>query len=548
MGVIRSLLAFVVVVLITTSLVAGNAVIAVDRTAANEEFVTSTLEEEDAYAEIQSVASDEAAGQVDQSDIPVSIDTRAVVNDTLEQSYLQNQTEANVRRAFAFLEGDSEDLNLSVDLAPVKRSIADVVEDRIANQSVGELIDIVSEDRDLSTEVAGIGIDLRIVANLSEGPESYNDARESFRNDIRDAVVERLASESYNESVNNQEYDPLLQLVIEDYDPSNYTEDEKATLVDDRESEIKTELEAEIQANRGDEISNQVDQQLQEINTQINNAVADEVESTLADSDYSQVSEPATELLVVGANGLTSNQSYSEFDSDLSTAKANLASNVSIIVRNRLDEQVDDRFDLLNNDQISDADRAEIESAAENARDGYGTLGLLTFVLPIVSLVLIGLLYLITRSFSTTAILSGIPALLVGGATYAVASAAPGEIESPVRSELQGSDVPENVVDLLLGITEQVLGVVAGQSLVLALVGVGLIVAGIANSVRNRGSGGEETEMYSDGGRSDGEMDGDGGGGDDEDYNETETIMDPEPGGASDSGGGDDEDGSLNSE
>ena len=555
MGVIRSLLAFVVVVLITTSLVAGNAVVAVDRTAANEAFVTSTLEEENAYAEVQSIASEEAAGQIDRSDVPVSIDTRAVVNDTLEQSYLQNQTEANVGRAFDFLDGDSERLNVSVNLAPLKSNVADVVEDRIANQSVGELIDIVSEDRDLSTEIAGVGIDLRVVGNLSAGPESYDDARESFRNDIRDAVLERLASESYNESVNNQEYDPLLQLVIEDYDPSNYTEEQKATLVDDRESEIKTELEAEIQAERGDEISNQVDQQLQDINDQVNDAVADEVESTLADSEYSRVSGPATELLVVGVDGLTSNQSYSEFDSDLSTAKANLASNVSIVVRNRLDEEVDDRFDLLNNDQIDADQRTQIESAAENARDGYDTLGLLTLVLPIVSLVLIGVLYLITRSFSTTAILSGVPALLVGGGTYAAASAASGGFESSVRTELQGSEVPENAIDLLLGITEQVLGVVAGQSLILAVVGAGLLVAGVANSVRNGGSGGEKTETNTDDGGGDR---GTGGGngsvetraGDDEDYNETETILDPEADGVSDSGApnSNDGDGTLNSE
>jgi hypothetical protein len=470
-------------VLITTSLVAGNAVVAVDRTAANEEFVTSTLEEENAYTEIQTVASEEAAGQIDQSDIPVSIDTRSVVNDTLERSYLQNQTEANVRRTFAFLDGDSERLNVSIDLAPLKSNVANVVEDRIANQSVGELIDIVSEDRGLSTEIAGVGIDLRIVANLSEGPESYNETRESFRADIRDAVVERLANESYDESVNNQEYDPLLGLVIEDYDPTNYTEAEKATIADEREGEITTELEAEIQAERGDEISNQVNQQLQDINSQINENVAEEVESSLSDSEYSEVSGPATDLLVVGVDGLTSNTSYAEFDSELSTAKADLASNISIIVRNRLDEEVDDRFDLLNNDQIDADQRANIERGAENARDGYGTLGLLTLLLPAVSLGLIGLLYLIIRSFSTTAVLSGIPALVVGSGTYAVASAAPGEIESSVQSELQGSDVPDGAIDLLLGITEQVLAVVSGQSLILALVGGVLIVAGIVVSV-----------------------------------------------------------------
>jgi hypothetical protein len=208
------------------------------------------------------------------------------------------------------------------------------------------------------------------------------------------------------------------------------------------------------------------------------------VESSLSDSEYSEVSGPATDLLVVGVDGLTSNKSYEEFDSELSTAKADLASNISIIVRNRLDERVDDRFDLLNNDQVDADQRAQIESAAEDGKNGYGTLGLLTLLLPIVAIGLVGLLYVITRSFSTTAVLSGIPALLVGGGTYAVASAAPGEIESSVRSELQGSDVPDGAIDLLLGITEQVLAVVANQSLLLAIAGAVLIVAGIVVSIQ----------------------------------------------------------------
>jgi hypothetical protein len=468
MGVIRSLLAFVVVVLITTSLVAGNAVVAIDRTAANEEFVTSTLAEENAYTEVQTVASEEAAKQINESEIPVSIDTRAVVNDTLERSYLQNQTEANIERTFDFLEGNSDRLNVSIDLAPLKSNVADVVEDRIANQSVGELIDIVSEDRDLSTEIAGERIDLRIVANLSEGPESYNETRESFRNDIKEALID----EAYQERSN----DELLRLIGED--PDQYSESEKEQIVNEREGEIKQAIENESGVENG------VDEQLQNINDQVNNAVAEEVESSLADSEYSAVSGSATDLLVVGVDGLTSNKSYEEFDSELSTAKADLASNISIIVRNRLDERVDDRFDLLNNDQVDADQRAQIESAAEDGKNGYGTLGLLTLLLPIVAIGLVGLLYVITRSFSTTAVLSGIPALLVGGGTYAVASAAPGEIESSVRSELQGSDVPDGAIDLLLGITEQVLAVVANQSLLLAIAGAVLIVAGIVVSIQ----------------------------------------------------------------
>jgi hypothetical protein len=487
MGVIRSLLAFVVVILITTTLLAGNAVVAVDRTATNEEFVTTTLEEEDAYGTVQSAAGDQVTDQVAETDLPVDIDARRVINDTLTRSYLRNQTEANVNRTFRYLEDDIDELNLSVNLAPLKTNVATTVEDRIREQSVGELIDIIAENEEsLSTEIAGIGIDLRIVANMSEDQESYQGARESFRADIRTAVVERLANESYQESVDNEEYDLLLAPVIDDYDPSEYSQAEKATLAEEREDDIKAELRNEIQAERGDDIDAEVDEQLRSINDEVSATVADAVQSSLEGGQYEPVSEPATEMLVVGVEGLTTNKSYEEFDAELTTAKNDLAANVSVIVRNRLDDEVDDRFDLLRNDEISEQDRAEIQRAAADTKDGYGGFQLLVLAFPLAVLVLIGLLFLLTRSVSTTALLSGVPMALVGGLTYGVAAISPDRIESQVEPELRANSVPENVIDLLLGIVEQTLAVVAGQSLMLALLGVGLIIAGVI--FRTRGS------------------------------------------------------------
>jgi len=479
MGVIRSLLAFVVVVLITTSLVVGNAVVAVDRTAANEEFVTSTLEEEDTYTTVQSIASEEAAARIENVDLPAPVtnDTRADINDTLERAYLKSQTEANIGRVFAYLEGERDRLNVSVNLAPLKENFTTLIENRIANASRGELLDIVAENDDLSTEVAGEEISLKeTIANMSENETLYN--RERSR--VRERAITRAVNESYDTAVEDGEYDPLLALVIEDYDPRNRTEEEKATEVEDREPEIKAELEAEARAG-GDVVD--VDEQLREINAQAKESANATVEGSLSRTEFESALGPATTMAALTIDGLTTNQSYAEYDDGMSAAQADLAANISTTVRNRLDDEVEDRFDLLRNDRISDSERAEIRSAAEDARDGYGNFDLIVLLFPLVLIVLIGVLYLITRSFPTTAVLSGIPALLVGGVTYAVASAAPDEIEPEIRSELAGSEGPEGVIDPILGVTEQVLAVVSTQSLVIAVVGVGLIAAGIVVSV-----------------------------------------------------------------
>jgi hypothetical protein len=481
MGIIRSLFAFVVVILFTTSLIAGNAVVAVDRTAANEEFVTSTLEEENTYATVQSIASDEATAQIEDVDLPPAVtnNTQEDINDTLERAYLKDQTETNVRRVFAYLDGDRDRLNISVDLAPLKENFTSLIEDRIANVSRGELLDIVAENDDLSTEIAGEQISLkRTIANMSENETLYN--QEQTR--IRDRAINLAVNESYDQSVADEEYDPLLALVIEDYNPDNRTQEEKADLVEERETEIKAELEAETRAGGDSGVDVDVDQQLRDINQQATESANATVEGALSGTEFESTSGPATSMAALTIDGLTTNQSYAEYDSRMSAAQADLAAEVSVIVRDRLDQEVDDRFDLLRNDQVSDADRTEIQNAAENARDGYGSLDLIALLFPLASLALIGLLYLITRSVPATALLSGIPALLVGGATYAVASVAPDEADSRIRSELQGSEVPEDVIDLALGITEQVLTVVSTQSLIIAAVGAVLIVAGIVVS------------------------------------------------------------------
>jgi len=471
MGVIRGVLGVVVVLLLTISLVAGHAAVAVDRTAANEEFVTTTLEEEQAYTKLQSIAGDQAADQVERTDLPVEIDARRIVNDTLRREYLRNQTEANVNRTFRFLEGDSEELNVSVNLVPAKENVAGAVEREVRDRSVGELLDIVTASQNLSTEVEGVQLDLRIVANMSESPEAYNESRESFRADIRQQVINRTYEDRSN--------DELLRLIGEN--PEQYNESQKERIVRQREGEIKRAIRNES----SEAIDDGVNETLAAINDEISSAVGSTVQESI-DPRYDPVAEPATNMLVTGVEGLTTNKSYAEFDSELSADKSNLAGNVSTVLRNDLDSRVDDRFDLIEDSPgIDDGERQQLRNQLQSAQTRYQQFDLLVLVLPLVSLGLIGLLFLITRSISTTALWSGLPMAIVGGGTYALATVAPGAIESQVESELSGSEVPEAAVDLALGVVDQTIAVVAGQSLLLALLGVGLIVGGVALRASN---------------------------------------------------------------
>ena len=466
MGVIRSFLGFVVVVLLTTSLVAGNAVTAVDRTAMNEEFITTTLEEERAYTTVQSIAGEQAATQVESADLPVEIDARRAVNETLTRAYLKNQTEANVNRTFRFLQEDTDSLNASVNLLPVKENIAALVETRIRELTVGELIDIITDSQDLSTEIGNVSVDLRVVSDMSEGPDAYNESREEFRADIREQVVNRTYRDRSN--------DELLSLIGED--PNQYNESEKERIVNEREGEIKTAIRNES----GDTIDEGVNEVLASLNDQVTTSVAPVVNDSLS-SRYAPVADPATNMLVAGVEGLTArNKSYAEFDAELSQSKSNLAENVSVVALAELDSRVDDRYHLIqNSEQLSDSERDRLRNNLQQAQTRYSRAKLVASLVWFVPLALIGLLFLITRSLSTTALLSGLPMAVVGGGTYAVATAAPGLIESRVRSELSAGELPEGTLELMMGIVEQVLGVVASQSLLLGLLGAGLLVGGV---------------------------------------------------------------------
>lgn len=468
MGLARSALAVLIVVLLSITLVAGNGVIAADRTVTNEAFVTNTLEDEGAYSTVQSIAADEAEDRVSEVEesIPVPIDPKRAVNETLTQSYIQNQTEANLERIFDYMEGNSSELILWVDLKPVKQNVGSLAERRINELTVSELLEAITQNQDLSITVQNVTFDLGIVSNMSEGPAEYQQARETFRDDVREVVISQLVEEAYTTWSN----DELLLVVGED--PDDYTEAEKEQYVTEHETEIKTELETRIREESGDEIDAAIDEQLSSINERVETNVQATVNESLTEQ-YEPVAEPATEMLMVGVRGLTTDMSFETFDSNLNTAKSNLAANVSIVVTNMLDAEFEDR-QVLFPDPTSESypePTADQQELLDTVKQGFDLVSLLSLLLPLIALVLIGLLYVVTRSIGKTAFGAGLTFFSVGLSWFVVAKLVPNILETQVESQLEGGDVPQDALDLILGIFEQVFGLLAAQSLLLAFIG-----------------------------------------------------------------------------
>jgi hypothetical protein len=454
---------FVIVVLLLLTSLTGNAVVASQRTVLDSGFVTNSMAEEDAYTTLhETVLSDGefpfAEGETELPPFAADIASRVVT-----PAYLQNQTEGNVRRGYAYLHGDREELLLAVDLRPVKNRTPDAVADVVRNTTVRELVEQVGIG---NVSPPGVPVNTSLVLSLTEGPESYDEARERFREALRAEAISQIVNTSY-QSLND---DQRLGLVIDDYNPDEYTAEEKDQLVSEREDDIRAVLRQRITENQGDEIDRRLQEQL--------NSSRQTMKDSLADPDTGtseEIDAAAGDLLGVFVDGLTAEDpDYATFDRRLTTAKDDLAPALGSYAESELDQQLPDRL-VLTEDIGPDA-REQLSSA----REAIGIVDLLGVALPAAALLLIGLLALVSRSAGVTAMWTGVAAVAGGLPVFLGAQMAGDRLTAAVAEAAPESEAGQTLADLGLAVVERFLGTVEAQSLALVALGLVLTAAGIA--------------------------------------------------------------------
>jgi len=462
----------VVALLLTASVAGANVVVAGQRTVLDAGYVTDTLEDEGAYADLEDAVRDQLSDGLDEGGpvegelgpVADALDIgngSALVDDAVDRAYLQSQVERNVEAAYAYLHGDDATLNLSVDLEPVKTGVSEALGDRVRNASVAELVGAANVSQDLTV----VPVNESVVAGLGANASSYQATREEFRTAVRDRVLDRLADQAFQDASN----DDLLALVIPDYDPEEYSESEKEQMVSDRETEIRTALRERIESERGDEVDAAVQDELA--------AVHDRAESRsdelVPDDVPSDLATPVADLALAVVGGLTTDQSYDEYVASTDAAKADLAAGVETYVGDALDGEIEDRRSL--SDDL-DADTRDTLRQAAN----YVQLGdQLALLLPLVAAAAVGLLYLATRSLVATARTAGGSLLTVGvlgavGATLA-ADQIPGLVP-PTPDD--ASQAQETVREVMLALVDGLFDTVVAQSVLLVLLGA--VLAGLA--------------------------------------------------------------------
>gem|GEM_PF-1256132 len=472
---VRKFAVVVLTLLLTSTLVTGNLLAAVHLTVLDPTFVQNTVEEEGGYDLVENATVEVATSQVQSvetggsTDISAIVDTESLVRDAVDQSYLENQTERNVDRLYAYLHGNSETANLTVETAPLKDDVEAAVEAQIRNATVAELLEQTDANLTaLSGSSLPVTVDQTTVERMTANESGYEAVKQNVRDGVREAVLDRAVQTAWEETSNDEK----LYLVIPDYDPRDYSEAEKERMVADNETEIRTTLRERIERERGDEI----DQGVNETLAQANETLAPD------GTDQEGIAGATAELQAAFVQGLTTDMTYDEFQSELDAAKARAAVAVGDRTGAALDEQLPDRISLLPPEEASggtgDSAQQGPRQALEQAQNAVTWIDRIAIALPILALVLVGLVYFVTRSLQTVAGSLGVSLLVAGLPIYLSLGFVQSTAERQVEQLLLSGD-PNQLVqagtELLLGVLDQLFGRVGTISLAFALAGGALV-------------------------------------------------------------------------
>lgn len=456
MSLLRKSLVVVLAVVLVLTAVSANGAVAAERTVLDGDFVKDSLESEDAYAVFRETAIEtideqgaETGGEVG-SELRTTAVERAVTGE-----YIRTQAEANIDRTYAYLHGDTDSLELFVETEPVIERLGPAIEELVTERTVGELLEATGVD----LEFQELPVDTALLTQLEEGPEGYEAARSEVRSTVEQRIVDELVQETYA-SLSNDE---RLALVIEDYDPTAYTEAEKEQMVEDRRSEIEAAIEDRLRSERGDEIDQQVTDTL--------NQIADQAEAD-APSDPQTVEEAAAGVQAVLVRGLADQDlTYETFHQDLAQAKRTLGEIMGQTVQEEARSELGDRISLT--EQMDESAREQLETA----QSAVGIVDIVSILLPLLVLVLVGLLWLVSRSPFVVSLATGVSLFLAGALSWLGAEMAGARLQDAITPS--GGESPEAIVELLSAIVRGVINTFVTQSMVILVLGGALVVLAV---------------------------------------------------------------------
>lgn len=443
------------------ALAGANVAVATDRTVLNSEFVTDEFEEQGVYANITETVEDQVGSEFEggeirpEEDLPPGItadpiDPQQVTTDAITREYVRTEFNKNIERFYAFLHGESDRVNASVNLTPIKDTLQQEVEGMNIQVDAAEAFAESGAVDGNQAPVSG-----EDVAALEESEQSFDQTRTKIWVDI---VFEQTSDED------------LLLLIGEN--PNDYPDNEQG--VRENEEEIRNTLRSELGSY--DDLPDEAKQQIDQLNQELKDQSAQQLEQQ--DGLNDNLTQGLQEMQFTVIDGLTGDITYDEYTEQLSSAESDVATEIERMIQDRIDEDVPNQ--LQPEEEITRQSNPELDTASTQVQ----RVGLIKWVLVLLSAVLIGLIALVTRSFGWTSATSGVAMSLVGVVgvviDFVFREAAIQFLEGQLQQDVEEEFVQE-LLQSFLGVLESAIGTYGTQSLILLVLGIVLIGLAILN-------------------------------------------------------------------
>ena len=448
--------------LIGLTLVGAAGIFTATQTVLAAGFITDAANEADAYNTAESALVEIAADEIESigtAEIPTeAINTTAVIDSAIRETYIQNQSEQLVRAGVGYLNGDRDTLSLTVNTQPLIIDASAAAADAVRNVELGVLArDVTAEE--VGTRAGGVDIPVsgETLTRMLEGSQEYRAVREETNDEIRQTVIDRVIGDRTDRE--------LLALAG--------VPDERIDALSQAEREQRVEENRET-IERSIVDATNINEQRKAVRDEVAEVVRTETDRRTADFE-ANITQPAVELQLAVLDGIVTNQSYERFTSRVESARADIADEAEQLIQAEIESTLDTRINLT--DELSAENRDQIDQGAE-----------ITQLLPTVGVGLLGAIglltviaFVISRSVPATAMTTG-SGLLGGGGLTALATTQDGRLTGPVErtfSEFNAEDVPiETAETFALIVVDGVSGQLFTYGLLASVVG-GLLVGAV---------------------------------------------------------------------
>lgn len=398
----------VLTILLIVALLGANVAMGLDRGVLDDEYVKSELDDADVYAAVHA----EALAQLEEDmpeapdDLPGSIDVSDIIADTVTEEYLQEQIEGVIESIYAFLHGDTDQLELIITLDTIVENFEQAVATQVADISLAEL-----NIGELSIPVEGYQVTVD-PGELDAGETAYYAELDRFESDAKDAI---------EQSLEDQGFDPSEEDVDQAYE----------TLKDDLSSELESAVEAAIEG---------------------------------ADLP-ADLQDAATAIAHTVAGAYVDRPAHADFDADLTDHKEDLGAAAASFALDEQGDLIPEELDI--GEELGGLAEEELEPAVT----AVSLVSTLSMALIVVSLLLVGGMFAVTRSVASTARAAGIGALIVGALSAAVAFIIPGVAEDMFLDDLEVEGIGEELISVVPDLIDSAFGPLFTQSIGLLVIG-----------------------------------------------------------------------------